>query len=164
MSTTTAAGAGQGTLSQPGKGPTFNGLGMDICVKVDGTENGGALDVFEQTFSPGSGVPAHRHQTYDEAFYVLDGYLQCQVGDRTSTAAAGTVGFAPRGVTHGFHNAGQAPAKALVWQMPSSKIRLFLEEVGQALRQLPPGPPDLDALAPIMQKYDLEPVGPAAGQ
>jgi quercetin dioxygenase-like cupin family protein len=144
---------------------------MDACVKTDGAENGGALSVFEQTFPPETGVLPHRHRTYDEAIYVLEGELQCRVGDRTVTATAGTLGFAPRGVTHGFQNAGQAPAKALVWHMPSSNIRPYFEEVGQALRQLPPappGPPDpnalLPTLLPILQKYDLEPVGAPAGQ
>jgi quercetin dioxygenase-like cupin family protein len=161
---TTAAGADQGTLSPAGEGPTFSVLGMNLCVKSHGTENGGALDVFEQTVSPGSGVPPHRHRSYDEAIYVLEGELQCQVGDRTVNASTGAFAYAPRGVLHAFQNAGQAPAKALVWQMPASKIRPFLEQLREALRHLPPGPPDLNALAPLLQKYDLEPVGPAAGQ
>jgi quercetin dioxygenase-like cupin family protein len=148
--------AGHGLLSMPGEGPHYLTLGIENRIKADHQETGGAIDVFEQVYSPGTGILPHLHRGYAEAFYVLDGEVQCQVGERTVSAFAGTFGYAPRGVAHGYQNTSAAPATVLVWQFPASNVRGLLTEVGE----LPPGQPDLEALAPILKKYDLEPVGP----
>jgi hypothetical protein len=43
------------------------------------------------------------------------------------------------------------------------KFEAYMREVTEALRHMPPGPPDQKALAPISDKYKVRIVGPPLG-
>lgn len=64
------------------------------------------------------GPPLHAH-AFDEAFYVLDGPLTFQLGNQQTTAEAGQLVFAPRGVPHTLANPADAPARYLVIFTPA---------------------------------------------
>jgi len=51
-----------------------------------------------------TGVPSHRHDGEDDAFYVLEGALTFEGDGESVVATAGTFVLAPPGVLHGFHN------------------------------------------------------------
>jgi Cupin domain len=75
------------TMLPVGGGRPF--LGGSAQVKVEsGTAD---FSVFEQQLPPGSSVPLHSHDRYDEAFYVLEGEMHFVVGDTTSVAEAGAL-------------------------------------------------------------------------
>ena len=44
----------------------------------------------------GGGPPAHHHNAYDEAFYVLAGEMEFRVDGETSRVPAGSMAFVPR--------------------------------------------------------------------
>ena len=152
--------AGQGYISPAREGRTFQAMGSPIRLKAAGADTGGALELFESEFPPGLHLPPHYHRTYDEAFYVLEGEVFATVGDRTAAAPAGSFGYAPRGTVHTFENRGTAPARVVVWQTPAYGF----DRLAQELSALPPGPPDMARLGPILQRYDVNPVGPPPGQ
>jgi len=140
-----------GHLSLPGEGKLYQALGTAARVKATGKETGGSCEVIEIDFPPALGLPPHSHTSSDEAFYVLEGELSCQVGDRTVKGRPGTFGFVPRGTAHAFENAGAGTASALIWTVPIFGVEGLLEE----LSQLPPGPPDMAKVLPILQKYGM---------
>jgi quercetin dioxygenase-like cupin family protein len=60
--------------------------------------------------APGGSVERHVH-AYEEAFYVLEGRLEAEIGDEAETLAADDHVFVERGVSHSLHNAGDSPAR-----------------------------------------------------
>lgn len=144
-------------------------LGHLFVKKADGQVTSGAYSLVEHLVAPLPliGAPPHVHHGEDEAFYVLDGTVSFQVGDRRVEAGPGSFVLVPRGTLHGFSNPGEKPARVLVIISPSGFERFF-EEAGEPARSrtLPPspsGPPDVERLSAIGRKYNLEIKGPSPG-
>ena len=97
------------------------------------------------------GPPLHVHKAEDEAFYVLEGELRVQVGERIIHGTAGAFVFIPKGTAHTFAKAGTEPARMLVIISPAG-FEQFFEEVG--------GPPDMDKIMAAAERYGFEVVGP----
>ncbi len=54
----------------------------------------------------------------DEGFYIADGEMTFQLGDRQVVARAGTFVFVPRGVVHTARNTGDRPMRGLLILSP----------------------------------------------
>lgn len=67
---------------------------------------GRALAVHEWSHGAMDGPPLHVHHHDDEAWYVLEGALHFELGDRTVEVGAGGCMFVPGGVPHSFGSAG----------------------------------------------------------
>ena len=146
-------------LLGPGEGKAAYVLGDRYTFKASAKETGGAYAVWEFTApAAAAGPPRHIHEREDEAFYILEGELIFEIGERTVRASAGTFAFAPRGVAHKFSNPGAVPAKALVIASPGG-FEKALEEMAQVA---PRGdqPPDMEKLLAIAAKYGLKIIGP----
>jgi quercetin dioxygenase-like cupin family protein len=114
-------------------------------VKI-GPEAGTAFGVLESALPPGGGPPPHRHQRFDEAFYVLQGEIEYCLGEQAVRASAGTCVFAPAGVTHSFRNVNTGVARHLVITAPAEAVEM-IEAVAQ---------PGADSLAAIFASYDTD--------
>jgi mannose-6-phosphate isomerase-like protein (cupin superfamily) len=77
--------------------------------------------IFVSHFPPlGGGPPAHHHNTYDEAFYVLSGEMEFRVDGETARVPAGSMAWVPRGAIHAFRNPRPEPADMLVVTSPDA--------------------------------------------
>jgi quercetin dioxygenase-like cupin family protein len=113
---------------------------------VTGAESGGSSFTLESDVAPGHGPPPHIHHLEDEQFYVLEGEITFQVGDRTIQATAGDFIYIPRQVVHAFKN-GAAPAKLLATFTPAG-IEGFFQEAGEpALDRSAPPPVTAQTIA-----------------
>jgi quercetin dioxygenase-like cupin family protein len=131
----------------------FGGLGVRFM--IGGVESGGTFALVEHPIEPRAlAAPMHTHRHEDEYTYVLEGEIGVQVGDEVRVARPGDLVFKPRGVPHAFWNAGDKPARALEIISPAGFERYFAEIA--PLLPTHPGPPDEDALLPVMAKYGLE--------
>jgi mannose-6-phosphate isomerase-like protein (cupin superfamily) len=86
-------------------------------------------------------APRHVHHSDDEAWYVLEGTLVVQVGDKNVEAAAGSAVLVPRGTPHTYWNPGLAPARYLLVMTPNifrliEGIHALKERTPAALHQL----------------------------
>jgi quercetin dioxygenase-like cupin family protein len=133
----------------------------------------GDVAVFELLVPPHTlGAPPHIHSREDESFYVLEGELVFLSGEEEIPAAAGTVANLPRGHMHGFWNASDAPARALLTITPSGFGEFFDEVVAELQARGLSDPREVGALltevarrhgceihgeriGPIMQRYGL---------
>lgn len=70
------------------------------------------------------GPPLHSHDV-DEAFYILDGQLTFQLNNEKTTANAGELVFARRGLPHTLANPGGTPARYLLVITPAGFERQF---------------------------------------
>jgi quercetin dioxygenase-like cupin family protein len=68
----------------------------------------------------GGGPPAHHHNSYDEAFYVLAGEMEFCVDGTTARVPTGSMAFVPRGTTHAFRNPSPETARMLVITTPEA--------------------------------------------
>lgn len=144
-----------GAVVASGQGRSFSTGNSEAQVKL---ESGVAdFSVFEST-SPVNpiGVPLHRHRSYDEAFFILEGEMNFVVGDhRSERLPPGTFVFAPRGVAHSFANPGPAAARMLVIGSPG--VQALVEEVAPLVAARPP---DLAAVNAAFARHDSEIVAP----
>jgi mannose-6-phosphate isomerase-like protein (cupin superfamily) len=145
----------------PGEGkelPRPNG-GTVVCL-AHGQETNGAFGLLEFTVPPAThpdqprlGVNPHRHDSEDEAWYILDGELTFTIGERTVHATAGTFLFVPRGVLHATVNPGTRPARYLAWFTPPQMERYFEERA--ALLTETGDQPTSAALDALVAKYGI---------
>ena len=109
----------------PGEGTGWQVLGEIMTRKIASGETGGAYAVVEEVTPPQGGPPLHCHRHEDELFYVLEGELDVQCGDRRFTASSGTVAVFPRDIPHTFHNRSATPSRVVVIIMPGGFEQLF---------------------------------------
>jgi mannose-6-phosphate isomerase-like protein (cupin superfamily) len=113
-------------------------------------QTAGSIGLFRQTIAPRSGPPMHIHQTEDEFFYVVKGEFKVKLGDRITSAPAGSVMFVPRGTAHTFQNVGTSPGVLLVGVTPGGFEKSFEERQGA----------DGETLRGLAKKYNMQVVGP----
>ena len=93
-------------------------------------------------------APRHLHRHDDEAWYVLEGLLHIEVGDRVVEAHAGSAVFVPRGTQHTYWNPGPGPTRYLL-VMTGNIYRLIQEIHAMTDRSRP-------ALETLFRKFDAE--------
>ena len=101
----------------------------------------------------GGGPPAHHHNTYDEAFYVLSGEMEFCVDGHTARVPAGSMAWVPHGATHAFRNPSPDPARMLVVTTPDA-----IDLIVHAPRDANP-----DAMRAWFAKHDSQVDGPPLG-
>ncbi len=87
------------------------------------------------------------------------------LGGGTVPAGVGTCVHAPRGTLHTFRNVGASPSRVLAVITPGGFEGFFLEAGEPATEgsSAPEGPPDVERIVEIGQKYGLE-IPPPPGQ
>ncbi|WP_333776088.1 cupin domain-containing protein [Streptomyces sp. IBSBF 3136] len=107
-------------LRLPGDGELIDVAGVAHFFRLTGEHTGGRFAFEEFSLAPGTiGARPHVHEGHDEYFYVLEGELTLHTGDGETTAGPGALLAAARGTSHGFRNAGAAPARALCLYTPA---------------------------------------------
>jgi mannose-6-phosphate isomerase-like protein (cupin superfamily) len=68
----------------------------------------------------GGAIQPHLH-SFEESFYILEGSVSVQIGEKTHTLGPGNFGLIPTGVPHSWKNAGAATARWLEMQAPQPR-------------------------------------------
>jgi mannose-6-phosphate isomerase-like protein (cupin superfamily) len=146
----------------PGEGRAIWFLRNRMTVKATAASTGGAYGLVESIIAPGFSPPLHVHHREDEAFYVLEGEVTMQCGDRTFTATAGAFVFLPRDVPHTFVVEGDRPARMLTLLSPGGGEGVFIDggRVPEHEGMPPATPPDIPALKRVAEAYGSEIIGP----
>jgi quercetin dioxygenase-like cupin family protein len=110
-----------------GTGPAYVGPGDRITFLITGAETGGAFFMAEVSVAPGGGPPPHVHSREDESFYLQQGTLAVQVGDKALNVSVGDFVHMPRGVPHSFKNVGEQTAKLVMVATPAGLENYFAE-------------------------------------
>jgi len=132
------------------EGKVLNVLGDNQNIKLRGEDTNGQYTLIEQNNNPGIGIPPHVHENEDEVFQVLEGQVEMQVGDVLTTLTAGDLIFCPKGVPHSWKVIGNENARAMLSIFPAG-----LEGMFEELSELPAGPPDMQKVSEICEKYKL---------
>ncbi len=159
-------GTERGTVGvYPDGGRSIWLLGMLATFKAVSEETGGEYSLYELTIPPQLGALPHIHHRETEAFYVLDGEVEFLKGEHTVRAGVGEFVFIPKGMVHGFTNAGQEVARCLAIVTPGGLHEKLLAGLGEQAKAetLPPPPegvPDVERIAQIVRKYGTEMLPP----
>src|SRR5688500_12550784 len=73
-------------VAPSGEGWAYWMAGDRVTILVTGNQTGGAYAFFDAFVVPEGGMPPHIHHREAEAFYVLEGTVTFQVGERTFPA------------------------------------------------------------------------------
>jgi Mannose-6-phosphate isomerase len=134
---------------RPGEGRLVRVLASRLEIKA-GEEAGLSFGIFRSSFPPGTGMPfLHLHRSFEEAFYVVEGEVQFQLGVEEIRARPGSAVLVPAGVPHCFRNAGTEDVELIVVASPARAVTA-IEEVGQV------APGDIDRLAAQLERHDTE--------
>lgn len=85
--------------------------------------------LFHAEFAPGSGVPAHLHETQDEILHILEGELQFEMEGQTIIAGMGDTVTLPMGIAHALFNRAATRAEALVVVSPTGKFHDYMAAI-----------------------------------
>jgi quercetin dioxygenase-like cupin family protein len=77
---------------------------------------------FEVHGMPGTFVPPHVHPTQDEFIYLLAGEMQLTLDGQVHPLLPGGMARMPKGIPHGYANAGTGLVKALFWVSPGRRL------------------------------------------
>ncbi|WP_082928947.1 cupin domain-containing protein [Rhizobium aegyptiacum] len=131
-------------------------IGLQLSVRVDPSENGGAFCFIDTTNEPGFGPPRHRHKE-TEIFRVLEGRYLFDVDGRQFFASEGDVVTVHGGVPHAFVNVTDRPARQYVMIWPGMDAAGFFAGLAELMEA---GRPDLESLNRFGRLWDVEFLGP----
>jgi len=140
-------------IRMPGDGKkvaTLAGRPMTFLLTGADTKH---TSMFDCVLPPRSSVGLHVHRVHEEAFYVLEGECEWQVGDELVRAGPGTFVFIPPGVPHSVANASDKPARMLLTISPPG-YEHFFEELEKLVTR--DGAPDANDIANLASRYDTE--------
>jgi mannose-6-phosphate isomerase-like protein (cupin superfamily) len=86
------------------------------------------------------------HNSIEEAFYVLEGLIEYEVGDKRIRAETGDIVFAPASIPHTFRNVATGSSRHLVIASSPRHVEM-IEELGRA---------DREHTADVFARYDSE--------
>ncbi|HZS47154.1 MAG TPA: cupin domain-containing protein [Blastocatellia bacterium] len=143
----------------PNEGKKLSILGDPFTCKAVGENTNNSWSLFEATVMPGSVVPNHKHDGFDEAFYLLEGELEMWLDGETINASPGHLVNFQRGTVHGYQNKSGAPARYLTWTHPAG-IEHFYEEMSSNVKSMPE---DLNKILEISDKHNIQIMPPKEG-
>jgi mannose-6-phosphate isomerase-like protein (cupin superfamily) len=133
---------------------------------IDSSTTDGRFALIEHRIPPRTlAAPLHVHEREDEYSYVLSGRMGAQIGDETVEAGPGELVFKPRGIWHAFWNPGDEETVLLELISPGEFAEYFADLAPVLSAD---GPPDVEKLGAIQQRYalsmDFESIGPLMQQ
>jgi quercetin dioxygenase-like cupin family protein len=131
-------------------------------IKATAADTGGQMTIVEVTEHPGAEAPLHVHHRDDEGFWILEGEVTFEVGDKTIEASAGDYVFGPREIPHRF-TVGDRGCRMLFILVPGGieDVIRATSEPAQS-RALPPpseeepSPEEIEGLKAIVSEHGYE--------
>jgi quercetin dioxygenase-like cupin family protein len=134
-------------------------FGALAVIKATAEDTGGQMTIVEVTEPPGAEGPLHVHHREDEAFWVLEGEVTLQIGERLIEARAGDYAFGPRNIPHRY-TVGASGCRMLFICTPGGfegLVRGMSQPAGA--RTLPPPmeqEPDWERVMAVAEEYGCE--------
>lgn len=126
-------------------------------VLMSAKDSGGAMGIIDITLPAGVEPPPHIHRNEDEIFYLLEGNIRFQIGEKTVEAKPGDAVFAPRMVPHHFTIV-NGHARFLNIMTPGRFLDYFIEFSSPATEapalKPPQGPPPAEAIAHMVTRLE----------
>lgn len=145
-----------GVTLKAGEGKVLNVLGMPLWFLCDADDTDGTWSLMEEKIPTGLGPPPHRHD-WDEAYYVIEGALDFEIGGKPVRIEPGGFTYIPRNTVHAFKGASPSPARVLIFAVPAHSSAFF-KDVNREVRTVPD---DLAKVPAIGLRHGIEFMSPA---
>ena len=123
-------------------------MGGRQTIKLTAEDTNGKMSVTISIVPAGTGVPYHVHQNEDETFEIINGELEITLNGKVDVLKTGDIVFMPKLVPHGFKALQDTSMRVTL--TPGGAEQMFVE-----LAALPPGPPDMEKVSRIADRYDI---------
>ncbi|MBD2462510.1 cupin domain-containing protein [Oscillatoria sp. FACHB-1407] len=135
-------------LLMPGEGESFQMANLTFTQKISQHNTQNQWVMHEIMGKLNDEAPLHSHP-WTETFYIIEGELDVQVGNRKALAVPGTVMYVPENVAHSFRI---RSATARLLEMIPASAEGFYREAGEKAPSLPAG---IDAFLATCDKYHI---------
>ena len=147
-------------VTMPSEGRTIAVVGDVYRFMATGDNTNGKYAIWEAIVPPGGGPPPHVHSQEEEGFYILEGEITFQVGEKRVVATPGMFANMPVGTPHAFKTESDRPARMLISVAPAGLEKMFFE-VGVPLYDgattaLPPTKAEIEKLLEVAPRYGIE--------
>jgi len=105
-------------------------------------------------FLEAAGVIRPHLHSFEESFYILDGEVIVQIGERAYALGAGHFGLIGTGVPHSWRNAGERPARWLEMQAPQPRSADYGRDTFFVIGEPPGRGAAPDAETPLLGYFD----------
>ena len=102
---------------------------MTFFLGMSAEDTQGAYTVMEAIVPPDSGSGRHRHWSFDEAAFILDGRFECFVDGSQKELSAGESVYWPRGAIHQFRSIGPGDGRILFICSPGKIFEDFINQL-----------------------------------
>lgn len=148
------------TLRKPAEGRTIAVVGDVYRFLATGENTNGKYALWEALVPPGGGPPPHVHSREEEGFYILEGEITFQIGEKRTVATAGMFANMPVGTPHSFTNQSSKTAKMLISVAPAGLEQMFFDigvPVDQGATTAPPTTKaEIEKLLNVAPRYGIE--------
>lgn len=125
-----------------------------VILKVSAEQNGARqLLMGTEALPPGSAIPVHSHDGYEEIIFIHQGDALVTVGDTQTRVEPGTTLYVPAGAWHGVASTGDSES-TMLFIFPETEIAEFFRSVGYKEGETPPQLTPED-WAQIMQQHRM---------
>ena len=138
---------------------TYLGDKMHGTCLVSASETEQTFSLFHVCGLLGANVPPHVHHNEDEAFYVLSGTFDLQIGERRVSVEPGCAGFGPRDVPHAFTCTSER-GELLVMTFPGGFEAFFTALEAHGPLPVPPTPEDIEGFFALLGRFGMTPAAP----
>jgi quercetin dioxygenase-like cupin family protein len=123
-----------------------------LAFKVLSGDTGGNLFVIEHSHLVPGGPPLHLHLYQDEWFYVMEGEVAFQVGDKRAQLKPGESVLGPRRVPHAFSSVAPQSRMLIAFTPAGMMEKFFLDGAASPALALTPE---------FMNRYEMQWLGPS---
>ncbi len=123
-----------------------------LAFKVLTADTGGNLFVIEHSHLVPGGPPLHLHLYQDEWFYVIEGEVAFQVGDKRVQLKPGESVLGPRRVPHAFSSIAPESRMIIAFTPAGMMEKFFLDGAADPAHAL---------TADFMNRYEMQWLGPS---
>ena len=135
---------------QRNEGEVLGVLGTQVKFLCTSNNTAGGFSILQVELPKGSGAPPHHHP-WDEAYYLISGKLEFQLGNDAISMSAGDFIYAPGDTVHSFSGASDDPATMLVFDSPAHS-EAFFRELDREVKTVPD---DLSKVPDIGKRHKL---------
>lgn len=145
---------------QLSKGQSFQVPGTIVKFLAIAADTHGSFSLFDGRVAPGQGIPFHQHSD-DEAFLILEGAFQFQVGEQQLHLGPGEFAYVTKQTPHMYRNASdEQEGRMLVITLPAGNHEQFFAEIGEpkadASEPISTTPPDIEKIVAAGKLYGIE--------
>ena len=111
-------------IVRKGEAEELHVLGVNLRFLCGPDDTGNAWSLMENIIPRDAGPPPHHH-AWAEAYYLISGEVEFDIGGNKTSVGPGDFVYAPGGTVHGFRGISDEPSRMLIIDAPAHAEAFF---------------------------------------